>query len=359
MPDVFAPTGPYRHPVIYAGRFAHRMASDDLPDGCTVLGEQEILPYKLTGALSRSNTLVILDLPSFPLEAMRGHHWDVPMIVALPPGFDAETLAVNFGSALFERLGFFDRVATPDSALWQELRRRYRWAECQRVPVSGDHPCEAIEMILALLEAASTSILEANGTCCEPRFSKALYRVQAAALEPRFAAATGERAPEAPLDVLEVGTGVGRWASSFDPKTRFFGIEAREDLLRTARTNFPDHRFDSLGSDLLFPYEDGSFDLVFSVTVLLHHPAPARRTLLSEMWRVARPAGRLLFLENFVFARQPEKPVIYPLSVTQFEDLILDATAGRVTLEHVESLRYPDENLRRGGLISLMRLGIP
>ena len=65
-----------------------------------------------------------------------------------------------------------------------------------------------------------------------------------------------------------------------------------------------------------------------------------------------------MFLEDFVFTRQPEKPVIYPMSVTEFVDLILDATAGQVALEYVESLRYPDENLRRGGLISLMRLGV-
>jgi hypothetical protein len=29
-----------------------------------------------------------------------------------------------------------------------------------------------------------------------------------------------------------------------------------------------------------------------------------------------------------------------------------------VVLEHVESLRYPGEELRRGGLISLLRLGV-
>ena len=65
-----------------------------------------------------------------------------------------------------------------------------------------------------------------------------------------------------------------------------------------------------------------------------------------------------MFLENFVFTRQPEVPAVYPISATDFEDLILDVTNGQVALEHVESLRYPDENLRRGGLISLRRLGV-
>jgi SAM-dependent methyltransferase len=183
--------------------------------------------------------------------------------------------------------------------------------------------------------------------------------VQAAVLESQFTAIQGKRDSTVPLDVLEVGTGVGRWASSFDlTKTRFVGIDVREDLVRAARANFPEGRFDQLSSDLLFPYEDESFDLVFSVTVMHHNSVSAKRTLLSEMWRVARPGGRLLFLENFVFTKA-EKPAIYPMSVTEFEDLILDATAGQVALEHVESLRYPDENLRRGGLMSLLRLGVP
>jgi SAM-dependent methyltransferase len=191
-------------------------------------------------------------------------------------------------------------------------------------------------------------------------FNETSHRTQAAVLEPRFAAARDKRDTEVTLDVLEVGTGAGRWASSFDlTKTRFVGIEAREDLLRAARANFPDQRFDRLSPDLLLPYEDESFDLVFSVTIMHHYPAPDKQTLLSEMWRVARPGGRLLFLENFVFTRQSEKPAIYPMSVAEFEDLILDATAGQVVLEHVESLRYPDEDLHRGGVISLLRLGVP
>jgi len=183
-----------------------------------------------------------------------------------------------------------------------------------------------------------------------------LHRAQAAVLEPRFAAARRDDA--AMLDVLEVGA--GRWASSFDPeKTRFVGIDAREDLVESARANFPAGRFDVMGPDPILPYEKGSFDLVFSVTVMHHYPPQAKRTLLSEMWRVARPGGLLMFLEYFVFTRQMEDPDTHPTSVTRFVELVLGATAGQVTLEYVESLRYPGEDLHRGGLISLRRLGVP
>jgi SAM-dependent methyltransferase len=347
MPDASARTDAGRRPVIYAGRFVDKIPDGGLPGDCIFLGEQDALPHKLSGILDRANALILLDLPTFPFEVMVGDRWDVPMVVVIPSGSDVDSLTTNFGSVLFERLGFFDRLVVPNSATWDGLRRKYHWAEGQRVSVTSDHPSEVAKTVCTLLAD--------EGIDHGPRSNKALHRVQAAALEPRFAAA-GEKVP---LDVLEVGSGAGRWASSFDPtRTRFVGIDAREDLVETARANFPEGRFDHLGSDLLLPYEDGCFDLVFSVTVMHRNPAPAKRTLLSEMWRVARPGARLVFLETFVFSRQPKEPVIYPMSVAEFEDLILDVTAGQVVLEHAESLRYPGEDLRRGGLIALLRLGV-
>ena len=385
MPKASSQTDAGRRPVIYAGRFADQIEDADLPNDCIVLGEQDTLAHELTRVLNRANTLVFLDLLSFPLEAMTDEHWDIPIVVVLPSGFDAEALIANFGSELFERLGFFDHIVTPDSALWEELRRKYRWAEGQRIPVAGNHPSEVATAVCALFEAESTSTASprhdqgeaarywrertlatsvphraGHRLDCAPRSKKASHRVQAAALEPRFAALHQKRAAKVPLDVLEVGTGAGRWAASFNPtKSRFFGIDTREDLLSIARTNFPEGRFDLLGTELLFPYEDEGFDLVFTATIMHQYPVPAKRTLLSEMWRVAKPGGHLLFLENFVFEKQPEEPAVHPMSVREFESLILDATAGQVVLDYVESLRYPGDDLRTGMVISLLRLGAP
>ena len=130
-------------------------------------------------------------------------------------------------------------------------------------------------------------------------------------------------------------------------------------MVEAARNNFPGANFDHLGDDLLFPYEDEAFDLVFTVTVLHHNPTPAKEALLSEMWRVTKPGGRLMFLEDFVAGARSEGSTVYPMSVLKFVDLVLETTAGRVTLEHVESVRYPHDDLARGGLISLSKLGIP
>ncbi len=208
-----------RGSVIYAGRFIDQIAGADLPDDCVVLGEQEALPHKLTGVLDRANTLVFLDLPSFPLEVMTADFWDLPMVVVLPSGLDADSLIATFGAALFERLGFFDRIVAPDPYLWEELRRRYRWAESQHIPAKSQVPGDIARTVCAALETADDT---------GPRFNKALHRVQAAALAVRFAAARGEGKTGTPLDVLEVGAGAGRWASSFDPtNTRYVGLDAR------------------------------------------------------------------------------------------------------------------------------------
>jgi SAM-dependent methyltransferase len=130
-------------------------------------------------------------------------------------------------------------------------------------------------------------------------------------------------------------------------------------MVATARANFPERSFEQLGPDLGFPYDDESFDLVFSVTVMHHNPTPAKRALLTEMWRVAKPGGRLLFLEDFVTGAWSERSTVYPMSVLGFVELLLEATAGRVVLDHVESLRYPHDDVTRAGLIAVSKLGVP
>jgi len=344
--------------VIYAGRFADRVSDANLPEGFTLLDDWDVLPARLADVMEGASTLVVLDLFSFPFEALTGVQMDVPLIVVLPTGLDTDFLTTVFGRAVFKHLDFFDRVATPDQDVWEILRQRYGWAESQRVGLESGDPGEALREIGAVLEAESVP----HRAICSVRHGpdKAMHRVQEAALGPQFAAARGARADDVPFDVLEVGVGMGRWTASFDlAKTRFFGVDINEGMVAAARANFPEGRFDRLGSDLLLPYDDESFDLVFSVTVMHHNPTPAKGTLLSEMWRVARQGGRLLFLEDFVAGRWSEKSTVYPMSVLEFVGLLLEATNWQVTLEHVESLRYPHDDVTRGGIIAVSKLGVP
>ena len=344
-------------PAFYAGRLSERLTGTDLPGSPDVLDDWNVLSTRLDGVFERASNLVVLDLFSFPFEALEGPRRDVPVILVLPPGFGAQFLVDLFGAVAFERLGFFDRVATADDALWEKLRRRYGWAGGQRIEVASELPEEAAGEVAALLEAEGYRAGEDGPIRRRTRLGKTTHRAQAAVLEQQFAAARGNREDSVPFAVLEVGAGIGRWAASFDlTRTRFVGADADGEAVEVARGEFPEIRFDALGGDLILPYEDESFDMAFSVDVLHRNLTLARRVLLSEMWRVTRPGGRLIFLEELVTGRRPG---VYPMSIRKFVGLLLEATGGQVVLEHVESLRYPYDDLVRGGLLSLSRLGVP
>jgi SAM-dependent methyltransferase len=323
---------------------------------------------------------------SFPFESLTGDLVDVPLILLPPQGSDADFLSTVFGKVAFSRLGFFDRVAVAEDDLWVELQRRYGLAQGQRVEVEDGRPEHAATGIQEALEAESAlyapigeNDYEAKRYWSErgdalageaphraicsvnhsPKFNKAIHRVQEKALSPQIAVARGTQAEEVPFEVLEIGAGVGRWAASFDPaKTRFTGVDISEGMVETARKNFPQCRFDLIGDDPVLPYGDESFDLSFSVTVMHHNPTPTKRALISEMWRVTRPGGRLMFLEDFVSGGWSTRSTVYPMSVNEFVGLLLEATAGQVVLEHVESIRYGHDDFTRGGLLGVTKLGV-
>lgn len=367
------PTNAAGRPVLYAGRFAPGIKEAGTPDGCVLLDDWEVLPARLAAVVEGASDLVVLDPLSFPFESLTGALRDVPLVVVLPEGADADFLAAVFGEPVLGRLDFFDRVATADTAVWEDLRRRYRLAGGQLVRLVGAGPEDAAEEIAALLRAEvpeNGTDPAADGTRPGVRRAargsypaKVAHRARRAALEPQFAAAHGGRAEDVPFRVLEVGAGEGLRVAGFDPAgAEYHGLDDDEGAVLAARSEWPGVPFGHLGSDLLFPHEDETFDLVFSVDLLGKHPDPAKGRLLSEMWRVARPGGRLLFLEDFVTTEEGAKSgshADHGLSVLAFVELLLVATGWQVVMEHVESLRYPEEALTRGGIIAVSRLGVP
>ena len=65
-----------------------------------------------------------------------------------------------------------------------------------------------------------------------------------------------------------------------------------------------------------------------------------------------------MFLEDFVSGGWSSKSTVYPMSVSKFVALLVEATAGQVVLEHVESVRYQHDDFTRGGLLSVSKLGV-
>ena len=80
----------------------------------------------------------------------------------------------------FARLGLFDRVATPDPALWEALARRYGLSGRQRIVTKNAGPAAMEELVTTLAGRG-----EEDGTS-----AKAAYRARRTVLEPRFVAAS-------------------------------------------------------------------------------------------------------------------------------------------------------------------------
>jgi SAM-dependent methyltransferase len=115
-------------------------------------------------------------------------------------------------------------------------------------------------------------------------------------------------------DVLDIGCGVGRAALALTEYLtgRYEGFDVDPELIgwcreniTSAHPNFGFTRVDVFnaaynptgipGSELVFPYEDGSFNLAFGLSLFTHLLPEDFEHYLSETRRVLRPGGRTLF----------------------------------------------------------------
>ena len=95
-------------------------------------------------------------------------------------------------------------------------------------------------------------------------------------------------------DVLEVGCGTGLILERVAEVARsHIGIDLSDEMLAHARARGLETR---QASATELPFEDASFDVVYSFKVLSH--VPDLRLALSEMARVTRPGGRV-FIELY------------------------------------------------------------
>lgn len=100
--------------------------------------------------------------------------------------------------------------------------------------------------------------------------------------------------------VLELGCGAGRWAPRFQKAgANYTGVDISEGMLALARNRTPSANFEHLTASKL-PFDDDSFDLVFTVTVLHHNPYERQDELIDELLRVTKPGGFILLLEDIV-----------------------------------------------------------
>lgn len=89
--------------------------------------------------------------------------------------------------------------------------------------------------------------------------------------------------------VLEIGCGVGRLM-----KDGYCGIDISEKMLEIARKRKPNCEF-KLTDGRSIPYEDNTFDSVYSMLVFQHLPIEAVETYIKEVRRVLKENGVFIF----------------------------------------------------------------
>lgn len=112
--------------------------------------------------------------------------------------------------------------------------------------------------------------------------------------------------------VLDVGCGTGTLAilarETVGRSGTVCGVDPSLEMLARARIKAAragvEVRFESAAAQEL-PFQDSSFDVAFSTMMLHHLGRSARRELATELRRVVRPGGRVLFVD---FAKPAVKP---------------------------------------------------
>ncbi len=149
-----------------------------------------------------------------------------------------------------------------------------------------------------------------------------------------------------PGRALDFGCGVGRLTRAIAPLfERVDGVDVCPTPTERARGFTTDQRvqYHVGASPDLGAFPDASFDLVLSILVLQHIPAPFNESYLAEFTRVAAPTGILLFQAPHAARRTP--PRRGPLRRLAAALLRRD----RVTLEMYALPRERVETILRGG----------
>jgi SAM-dependent methyltransferase len=100
------------------------------------------------------------------------------------------------------------------------------------------------------------------------------------------------------LRVLDIGCGIGLIEQELEQKVAdLCAVDMSEKSIDIARTRAPTTRFFHSDGDTL-PFDDGSFDAVFTSCVIHHVPPASRAKFTSEMLRILRSGGVAIIIEH-------------------------------------------------------------
>jgi len=97
--------------------------------------------------------------------------------------------------------------------------------------------------------------------------------------------------------ILDFGCGCGRILRQWGKRsgTRLWGVDYNPRLIDWCRRNLPFAEFAVNPSATNLPFRDETFDFIYSVSVFTHLTEPEQSFWMSELTRVLKPGGHLLF----------------------------------------------------------------
>ena len=139
------------------------------------------------------------------------------------------------------------------------------------------------------------------------------------------------------FEILELGCGAGgvllellRWGADPD---RLYGCDLLPERVTGARRRLPTGADLAVADGGALPYPSTRFDLVLQFTVFTSVlDQGQRRQIATEMWRVLRPGGAVLWYD-FRF-RRPDNPAVRPIHPREVQTLFPKGSlvARRITL---------------------------
>jgi SAM-dependent methyltransferase len=99
--------------------------------------------------------------------------------------------------------------------------------------------------------------------------------------------------------ILDIGCGCGRTIRWFDPPVaELYGCDIDEEAILWCQDNLSFARFLRNAMRPPLPYQDGQFDLVYSISIFTHLREDYQRLWFAECARIIAPGGIFLFTIN-------------------------------------------------------------
>lgn len=126
-----------------------------------------------------------------------------------------------------------------------------------------------------------------------------------------------------------MGCGVGTTDKNLTGTfTNLSGCDVSEDSIEVAKNNNPTVEYKTYNGETL-PFEDNTFDVVFTINVMHHVPPESWDRFLSECKRVLKKGGRFI-----VFEHNP----LNPLTLKAVKACPFDKDAVLLKMDHMKEL---------------------